>query len=140
MGNGPPPHSFGGVPPEAGGIPRTTRDEEGASRLSIDLNADIGESFGVYNIGHDDLLLRSITSGKHRLRISCRRSIRDAPNRPARRARRRMPSVRIPGFPDLVGFGRREMHMEPREIADLVLYQVGAMSAIAKAEGATFST
>ena len=40
------------------------------------------------------------------------------------------------GFPDLAGFGRREMSIEPREIADLVLYQVGALSAIAKAEGA----
>jgi UPF0271 protein len=41
-----------------------------------------------------------------------------------------------PGFPDLAGFGRREMSIEPRDIIDLVLYQIGAMSAIAKAEGA----
>ena len=41
-----------------------------------------------------------------------------------------------PGFPDLVGFGRREMNIDPREIADLVLYQIGALGAIAKAEGA----
>ena len=41
-----------------------------------------------------------------------------------------------PGFPDLAGFGRREMNIEPREIADLVLYQIGALGAIAKAEGA----
>ena len=42
-----------------------------------------------------------------------------------------------PGFPDLAGFGRREMSIEPRDIADLVLYQIGALSAIAKAEGAS---
>ena len=42
-----------------------------------------------------------------------------------------------PGFPDLAGFGRREMSIEPRDITDLVLYQIGAMSAIAKAEGAS---
>lgn len=41
-----------------------------------------------------------------------------------------------PGFPDLAGFGRREMSIGPRDIADLVLYQLGALSAIAKAEGA----
>ena len=42
-----------------------------------------------------------------------------------------------PGFPDRAGFGRREMSIEPRDITDLVLYQIGAMSAIAKAEGAS---
>ena len=40
-----------------------------------------------------------------------------------------------PGFPDLVGFGRREMHATPQEISDFVLYQVGALDAIARAEG-----
>ena len=40
-----------------------------------------------------------------------------------------------PGFPDLVGFGRREMNAEPQEIFDFVLYQIGALSAVAKAEG-----
>ena len=55
--------------------------------------------------------------------------------RMAARGRRRR-SARIRAFPDLAGFGRREMSIEPREIADLVLYQIGALSAIAKAEGA----
>ncbi len=109
--------------------PAASRERLGAKRgpprLRIDLNADIGESFGIYNIGHDDLLLRSITSGS----IACgfhagdppvmRRTVRVPHRAPAYRL------VRIPGFPDLVGFGRREMHMEPREIADVVLYQVG---------------
>jgi UPF0271 protein len=40
-----------------------------------------------------------------------------------------------PGFPDLVGFGRREMNAEPQEIFDFVLYQIGALGAVAKAEG-----
>jgi len=40
-----------------------------------------------------------------------------------------------PGFPDLLGFGRREMQMSPQEVEDLVLYQVGAMAAVAKSEG-----
>ena len=40
-----------------------------------------------------------------------------------------------PGFPDLVGFGRRELNASPREIEDLVLYQIGALAAIARSEG-----
>jgi UPF0271 protein len=45
-----------------------------------------------------------------------------------------------PGFSGPAGFGRREMSIEPRDITDLVLYQIGAMSAIAKAEGASLRT
>jgi 5-oxoprolinase (ATP-hydrolysing) subunit A len=103
-------------------------------QLRIDLNADIGESFGIYNVGHDDLLLRSITSGS----IACGFHAGDPSvmRRTVRAATRAGVSIGAhPGFPDLVGFGRREIHMEPREIADLVLYQVGAISAITRAEG-----
>jgi UPF0271 protein len=104
--------------------------------LRVDLNADIGESFGIYTLGHDNLLLRSITSGS----IACgfhagdpsviRRTVHAA-------ARAGVAIGAHPSFPDLMGFGRREMIVEPREIADLVLYQIGAVNAIAKAEGAT---
>ncbi len=114
------------------------RHEErgGAStRLKIDLNADIGESFGIYNTGNDDLLLRSITSGS----IACGFHAGDPSvmRQTVRAAVRAGVSIGAhPGFPDLVGFGRREMQLDPRDIADLVLYQVGALSGIAKAEGA----
>ncbi len=104
--------------------------------LKIDLNADIGESFGVYTVGNDELLLRTITSGS----IACgfhagdpdvmRHTIRAA-------VQARVSIGAHPGFPDLAGFGRREMNMRPAEIVNLVLYQVGALSAIAKVEGAT---
>jgi len=109
--------------------------DAGVPRQEIDLNADIGESFGIYRTGNDQDLLRSITSGS----IACgfhagdpavmRHTVRMAVDA----------GVSIgahPGFPDLAGFGRREMSIEPRDIVDLVLYQIGAMSAIAKAEGA----
>ena len=43
--------------------------------------------------------------------------------------------ARIPGLPDLVGFGRRAMSVTPAEVEDLVLYQIGALAAIARAEG-----
>lgn len=103
--------------------------------MHVDLNADIGESFGIYNAGNDELLLRSITSGN----IACGFHAGDPSvmRRTVRAAVRAGVSIGAhPGLPDLVGFGRREMSLEPREIADLVLYQVGALNGIAKAEGA----
>jgi 5-oxoprolinase (ATP-hydrolysing) subunit A len=100
----------------------------------VDLNADIGESFGIYQAGHDALLIRSITSGS----IACgfhagdpsvmRRTVQHA-------ARSGVAIGAHPGFPDLVGFGRREIHADPQEIFDFVLYQIGALSAVAKSEG-----
>ena len=102
--------------------------------MRVDLNADIGESFGVYTAGSDERLLSSVTSGS----IACgyhagdpsvmRRTVRLA-------ARAGVAIGAHPGFPDLVGFGRREMNVDPQEIADFVLYQIGALSAIARAEG-----
>lgn len=102
--------------------------------MRIDLNADIGESFGVYATGSDELLVRTITSAN----IACgfhagdpgvmRKTVRLA-------ARAGVVVGAHPGFPDLVGFGRREMDVKPQDIADLVLYQIGALSAMAKAEG-----
>jgi UPF0271 protein len=104
------------------------------TRLKIDLNADIGESFGIDKAGDDELLLHSITSGN----IACGfhagdPSVMRATVRLAARA-----NVAVgahPGFNDVAGFGRREIDVEPSAIADLVLYQIGALSAIVKAEG-----
>ena len=106
------------------------------SSLRVDLNADIGESFGVYTTGHDELLLRHVTSGS----LACGfhagdPSVMRATIHLAARA-----GVAIgahPGFPDLVGFGRREMGAAPDEIADMVLYQIGALSAMARTAGLT---
>jgi UPF0271 protein len=102
--------------------------------LRIDLNADVGESFGAFAIGEDAAVLRSITSasiaaGFHAGDPSVlRRTIRLA----------RAQGVAIgahPGFPDLVGFGRRELQVTPAEAEDLVLYQVAAVAGVAAAEG-----
>jgi 5-oxoprolinase (ATP-hydrolysing) subunit A len=103
--------------------------------LRVDLNADIGESFGVYSAGNDELLLRSITSAS----VACGFHAGDPSvmRRTVRLAAQAGVSIGAhPGLPDLVGFGRREMNIEPRDITDLVLYQIGALSAVAKAEGA----
>ena len=102
--------------------------------MRVDLNADIGESFGVYVSGNDERLLSSITSGS----IACGYHAGDPSvmRRTVRLAARAGVAVGAhPGFPDLVGFGRREMKADPQEIADFILYQVGALSAIARAEG-----
>jgi UPF0271 protein len=109
--------------------------DAGVPRLTIDLNADIGESFGIYRTGNDRDLLRSITSGS----IACGFHAGDPAvmRHTVRMAVKAGVSIGAhPGFPDLAGFGRREMSIEARDIIDLVLYQIGAMSAIAKAEGA----
>ena len=114
--------------------PRAARGG-GPQRLRIDLNADIGESFGIDKTGNDELLLRTVTSGS----IACGFHAGDPAvmRHTVRMAAKAGVSIGAhPGFPDLAGFGRREMSIEPTEIADLVLYQIGALSAIAKAEGA----
>lgn len=102
--------------------------------MRVDLNADIGESFGIYSTGNDERLLRAITSGS----IACGFHAGDpvVMRRTVRMAARAGVSIGAhPGLPDLAGFGRREMNINPSEISDLVLYQIGALGAIARAEG-----
>ena len=102
--------------------------------MRIDLNADVGESFGAYAIGHDPGLMKSITSanvaaGFHAGDPSVLRAT-------VRRAKNHGVAVGAhPSFPDLAGFGRREMKMSPHEVEDLVLYQIAAVAGVAKVEG-----
>ena len=105
------------------------------SGVLIDVNADLGESFGRWTLGDDAALMKSITSanvacGYHAGDpVTMRRTVRLAVEA----------GVAIgahPGFPDLTGFGRRNMAMAAGEVEDMVLYQVGALAAIAAAEGA----
>lgn len=104
--------------------------------MRIDLNCDMGESFGAYTIGDDESVMRSISSAN----IACGLHAGD-PSVIRRTIRLALASgVAIgahPGFPDLVGFGRREMKATPAEVEDTVLYQVGAVAGVAAAEGAT---
>jgi UPF0271 protein len=104
--------------------------------MRIDINSDMGESFGAYTIGHDAGLMRSITSanvaaGFHAGDPSVlRETIRSAKTH----------GVAVgahPGFPDLVGFGRRDLNVTPREAEDFVLYQIAAVAGVAAAEGVT---
>jgi len=102
--------------------------------MRIDINSDMGESFGAYSIGHDAGLMASITSaniaaGFHAGDPSVLRET-------IRLAKVRGVAVGAhPGFPDLVGFGRRELNVTPKEAEDMVLYQVAAVAGVAAAEG-----
>ncbi len=104
--------------------------------MRIDLNADVGESFGAYTIGHDAGLMTSITSaniaaGFHGGDPSVlRATIRLA-------ASHGVAVGAHPGLPDLAGFGRRELHVTPREAEDFILYQIAAVAGVAAAEGQT---
>ncbi|MED3573659.1 5-oxoprolinase subunit PxpA [Cytobacillus praedii] len=102
--------------------------------MRIDLNADIGESFGAYTIGEDQALFRHITSAN----IACgfhagdfnviRETVKSAKDF----------GVAIgahPGYPDLQGFGRRELQMTAREIYNCVVYQIGALKVFCDIHG-----
>jgi UPF0271 protein len=100
----------------------------------MDLNCDMGESFGAYSIGADGDVMQSITSAS----VACGYHAGDpgVMRRTIRLAREAGVAVGAhPGLPDLVGFGRREMRVSPQETEDMVLYQIGALAAIAAGEG-----
>lgn len=102
--------------------------------MRIDLNADVGESFGVWSLGHDADLMRHITSAN----VACGFHAGDPGVMRATVMLARDHGVAVgahPGFPDLLGFGRREIQVSPRDVEDFVAYQVGALAAIAAAQG-----
>jgi 5-oxoprolinase (ATP-hydrolysing) subunit A len=102
--------------------------------MRVDLNSDVGESFGAYTIGQDPILLTHITSAN----VACGFHAGDPGVMRATVALAKQHGIAIgahPGFPDLVGFGRRELQATPREVEDLVVYQIGALTAIAATQG-----
>jgi UPF0271 protein len=102
----------------------------------IDLNSDLGESFGPWPMGQDEALMASITSAN----VACGFHAGDPSvmRRTVDLAKKHGVAIGAhPGFADLVGFGRREMQATPREVEDFVVYQVGALAGIAAAAGVT---
>ncbi len=100
----------------------------------IDLNSDVGESFGNYTIGLDGEVIPLISSAN----VACGFHAGDPSvmKRTVRIARENGVAVGAhPGLPDLMGFGRRQMDVSLEEIHDYVLYQVGALQAFASAQG-----
>lgn len=103
------------------------------SGREVDLNADMGESFGRYRLG-DDALLDVVTSAS----IACGFHAGDPTVMRDTVAGAAMRGVAIgahPGYPDLVGFGRRELSATPEEIEAFVVYQIGALQGVCAAAG-----
>jgi 5-oxoprolinase (ATP-hydrolysing) subunit A len=103
-------------------------------KTAVDVCCDLGESFGIYSVGHDEGILDLISSAN----VACgfhagdphviRKTISMAKER----------GVRVgahPGLPDLIGFGRRTMLLSPAELKDIFTYQLGALKAFVEAAG-----
>jgi UPF0271 protein len=104
----------------------------------IDLNADLGEGFGVWSLGDDDAMLEIVTSAN----VACGFHAGDPAGllRVCRSAAER--GVRIGAqvsYRDLAGFGRRFIDVAPEDLVADVVYQIGALGAIADAAGSTVS-
>ncbi len=105
------------------------------ARASIDLNADVGESLGPWSMGDDDRLIPLVSS----VNIACGFHAGD----PATIQRTVALAVAAgaaigahPGYPDLVGFGRRDMAMSAEDLEAAIVYQVGAVAMFARSAGA----
>lgn len=100
----------------------------------VDLNCDMGESFGAYTIGDDAAMLDVVTSAN----VACGFHGGDplVMRRTLEMAKAKGVSVGAhPGFNDLWGFGRRHIAQPPEEVEQMLIYQIGAMLGIAKAVG-----
>lgn len=102
-----------------------------AEPLSIDLNCDLGESFGRYTLGEDAAMMKLITSAN----VACGFHAGDPAVMAHTVALAKVHGVALgahPGYPDLQGFGRRGMQMSPQEVTQVVLYQIGALAGFAR--------
>lgn len=100
----------------------------------MDLNSDVGESFGIYKIGLDEEVIPLVTSAN----IACGYHAGDPTVMRRTIALSRQHGVAVgahPGLPDLIGFGRRAMDVSLEEIRDYLTYQIGALQAFATSQG-----
>ncbi len=100
----------------------------------MDLNADLGESFGRWTLGDDERLVEQITSAN----VACGFHAGDFAVMERTVALCKRAGVAVgaqPGYPDLLGFGRRPMAFEPAEVESMVRYQIGALEAFCRAHG-----
>lgn len=103
-------------------------------KLRIDLNCDLGESFGHYVMGQDEAILELITSAN----IACGYHAGDhnVMEKTVRMAAEKQVSIGAhPGLPDLMGFGRRVIEISPEDVYNCIIYQVGALQAFAHLYG-----
>lgn len=100
----------------------------------VDLNSDLGESFGAYKLGLDEEVLKYVTS----VNIACGFHAGDpgVMHKTVNMALLNKVSIGAhPGLQDLVGFGRRNISITPKEAYDIMVYQIGALYGFVKAEG-----
>ncbi len=98
---------------------------------AVDLNSDMGESFGPYTLGQDEALLDWVSSAN----VACGFHAGDPRTMGETVALAQEKGVAVgahPSFPDLVGFGRRDMVMTPDEVSTDLLYQLGALDAFCR--------
>lgn len=103
--------------------------------IKVDLNCDLGESFGIYKCGMDEEVIPLISSAN----IACGFHASDPLVMSDTVAMAKKSGVSIgahTGFPDLQGFGRRNMLLSPKEVKAIVQYQIGALNAFCEAQGA----
>ncbi|WP_151088334.1 LamB/YcsF family protein [Hymenobacter baengnokdamensis] len=101
---------------------------------SVDLNCDMGESFGAWTLGQDAEIMPLITSAN----VACGFHAGDpgVMRQTVQLALRHGVAIGAhPGLPDLVGFGRRNLDISPQEAFDMTVYQLGALAAVVRAEG-----
>ena len=102
---------------------------------TIDLNCDMGESYGAWHMGNDEAVLQYVSSAN----IACGFHGGDPGTMRTTVAAALARGVALgahPGLPDLQGFGRRTMQITPQEAYDMVVYQVGALAGVAASQGA----
>jgi 5-oxoprolinase (ATP-hydrolysing) subunit A len=106
--------------------------------MRVDLNCDFGESFGIYRLGEEKEILQYVTS----VNVACGFHAGDplVMRKTVQMALEQKVAIGAhPGFPDLLGFGRRNMAVTPGEAYAYVVYQIGALAAFVKAEGGKMS-
>jgi UPF0271 protein len=100
----------------------------------IDLNCDVGESFGAYKLGFDEEIIKHVSSAN----IACGFHAGDPMVIQQTIKLVKTYGVKVgahPGYPDLLGFGRRDMAVTPAEVKSYLVYQIGALQAFARVEG-----
>lgn len=112
------------------------KEDAAVSRMTVDMNSDLGEGFGAWTMGDDKAILASVSSAN----IACGFHAGDASIMRQTVKLCAEKGVAIGAhvsYPDLIGFGRRNMACSPQEVYDYCLYQIGALQAFCHAEGVT---
>jgi len=105
---------------------------------AIDINADAGESFGRWVLGSDAELIPLVTT----VNVACGFHAGDPANMRRSVVLAREAGVSVgahPGYPDLLGFGRRRIAVSEDDVVDYIVYQTGALMAVAATEGVTLT-